>query len=170
MESSVVSKQDGSIVPAPSRVYEPSAGVSESYFLMVTPDGSGGRPIIKFADINAIETRWVEWASWKNFQIDTLVMVIKVQRRLFDYNAHYNAFLLQQITEEEFEEISSQFVYEPKTYDEKELSARIVYLGQLAEVDFSVSELAEIFQCDYESIKKTISLLNHDISDKYLKS
>ena len=45
---------------------------------------------------------------------DTLVEVILSQRRLLEYNGFYNAFLMGQMEELEFEKIAKKFTYKPK--------------------------------------------------------
>ena len=89
---------------------------------------------------------------------DTLVEVILSQRRLLEYNGFYNAFLMGQTEESEFEKIAKKFTYKPKTINAKILSLKINILYNLTKIDYSTSELADIFQCDNSDVDAVIRL------------
>lgn len=90
---------------------------------------------------------------------DTLVEVILSQRRLLEYNGFYNAFLMGQLNELEFEKIAKKFTYKPKTIDVKILSSKVNILANLTKIDYSTSELADIFQCNSNDIVTAIRLI-----------
>lgn len=89
---------------------------------------------------------------------DTLVEVILSQRRLLEYNGFYNAFLMGQMAELEFEKIAKKFTYKPKTINAKILSLKINILLNLTKIDFSTSELSDIFQCNNSDVDTVIRL------------
>ena len=83
-----------------------------------------------------------------NEDVKLLQDVVKWQHNLLDYNAHYSAFLLEQVTESEFEEVASSFVYEQEEVDPAFLSANVERVLNLTQIDYPPSELAEFFRCD----------------------
>jgi hypothetical protein len=93
---------------------------------------------------------------------DTLVEVIFSQKRALDYNGYYNAFLMNQLTEEEFLKIAEEFIYSPKIIDIKILISKISILMDLTKIDYSTSELADIFQCNNERIMEAIKQINNN--------
>lgn len=90
---------------------------------------------------------------------DTLVEVILSQRRSLEYNGFYTAFLMGQMEEVEFEKIAIEFTYEPKIIDINILSSKINILYDLTKIDYSTSELADIFQCDFNEVTAAIRLI-----------
>lgn len=91
------------------------------------------------------------------FQINTLIEVIQSQKRLIEYNSYYNAFLLGQLSEEEFEKISDKFTYKPKKILAQQLKAKIHCLKNLTQINFTPCELAEIFQCASSSVTNILT-------------
>jgi hypothetical protein len=96
------------------------------------------------------------WAFQKTHEIDTLVGVIRWQRRLLDYNAHYNAYLLDQMSDRQFEKIAHSFLYEPKDCDALDLITRISTILELTDIDFTPSEFADLFQCKADIVLKAV--------------
>jgi hypothetical protein len=90
---------------------------------------------------------------------DTLVEVILSQRRSLEYNGFYNAFLMGQMGELEFEKIAKTFTYKPKTINMKVLSSKVNILFNLTKIDYSTSELADIFQCNSNDVVTAIRLI-----------
>ncbi|MDM8550433.1 hypothetical protein QUF72_10160 [Desulfobacterales bacterium HSG2] len=95
--------------------------------------------------------------------IGILTDVIKSQKQLIEYNAIYNAFVLEHISEEDFMEESEHYSYTPKDTDANELVDKLSCVLKYTGIKFSSSELAEIFQCKHENIEKALRKLPKDI-------
>jgi hypothetical protein len=91
--------------------------------------------------------------------INTLVEVITSQKRLLDYQAVYNAFLLEQISEEEFIKAAETFSYLPKRLNIDELTKKLSCLMQRTHLDFSVTELSDLFECERETVEQSLANL-----------
>jgi len=153
-------------------IYAPSDGVREIY-----ADGAEimfGVPISKlqFDSADGIEKQddiSVEKREIKthienrclNFENDIQILanVVKSQKKLIEYNAIYNAFLLGQISEEEFIEESESYAYSPQHIDTEILLNNLKCLFKYIGSDFTSSELADIFQCKYENVEKILKQL-----------
>jgi len=98
------------------------------------------------------------YKRWE-MEINTLTEVIKSQHKLLDYNAVGNAFWLGQLSEEEFTQESERFCYQPKPTNVEELTAKISCLIRLTGIDFSISELADIFECQQEVVEEVVAKL-----------
>jgi hypothetical protein len=86
-----------------------------------------------------------------------MLKMIKAQRRLIQYNGHYIALLLGQITEDEFENISKELAYDPRNIDEHELAYQIRCLHALTGLDYSASDFADIFECDENTVIRSLT-------------
>ncbi len=98
------------------------------------------------------------------FVKDTLVEVILSQKKLLDYNGVYNAFLLDQLSEEEFEQEAKTFIYKPASIDPKKLSIKIEILYNYTKIDYSTSELSNIFHCDIDNVEESIKIITNKIN------
>jgi hypothetical protein len=96
----------------------------------------------------------------KKFQLDTLVGVIKWQADLLDYNGHYNAYLLGQTTDEEFEQVAQKFAYEPLDVPPDHLFLRIRTILDLTDINYTPGDFASMFRCNRESVIRAVDKLN----------
>lgn len=96
------------------------------------------------------------------FVKDTLVEVIFSQKRSLDYNGFYNAFLMRQLSEEEFIKIAEKYTYQPKTIDINVLTSKVTILFNLTQIDYSTSELADIFQCTGSNVTEAIQFIGNN--------
>ena len=96
------------------------------------------------------------------FVKDTLVEVIFSQKRSLDYNGFYNAFLMRQLSEEEFINIAGKYTYQPKTIDINVLASKVNILFNLTQIDYSASELADIFQCTGSNVNEAIQFIGNN--------
>lgn len=103
------------------------------------------------------------WLLYEDLQCDVEVLsdVIKSQKRLLDYNGHYNAFLMGQISEDEFMEISDKFAYRPRNINIEELADKLNRFFKYIGLEFLPSELSEIFRCDPKSIEAALVSVQH---------
>ncbi|MCK9375696.1 MAG: hypothetical protein M0P73_06055 [Syntrophobacterales bacterium] len=141
---------------------ETDDATSPKYDLLVRVYG----PTLEDAEVNITGT--IEFKKhfdniFKYFKFvkDTLVEVILSQKRTLDYNGFYNAFLLEQVSEEEFDKIAEQFTYTPKVIDHKLLASKINALLELTKIDYSTSELSDIFQCDNDNVTEAIQTIRN---------
>jgi endonuclease/exonuclease/phosphatase (EEP) superfamily protein YafD len=100
------------------------------------------------------------WLNQTKRDVATLVEVVNWQHALLDYNAQYNAFLLNQTTEEEFENLSKQIAYEPTNQLPSELAYKIQTVIALTGLDLTSADFASLFRCTKESLDKALDLLN----------
>lgn len=151
-----VKRQDGSSVPI-APYYESSLADAGRKYIIGVADNSTKEINVGFFDMRKVEDRWKMWSTWKDQQIKTLATVIRSQQRLLEYNSYYSAFLLGQLTEDDFQKAAAKFAYKQEQCDVNELTYRIGWLTHLTDLDFSVSDLAEIFQCNQDVIRQAIS-------------
>ncbi|MGA9756109.1 MAG: hypothetical protein WBV23_13310 [Desulfobaccales bacterium] len=98
---------------------------------------------------------------------DTLKEVILSQKRSLEYHGVYNAFLMGQTSEIEFEKIAKKFTYKPKSINAKILSSKINILFNITKIDYSPSELADLFRCNINDVTTAIKLMprNNSLGD-----
>jgi len=118
---------------------------------------------IDLADTNALRLHFNNICSALNNDIKTLSDVIKSQKQLIEYNAIYNAFVLEHISEEDFIEESEGYSYTPRNLNIHELVSKLSCLLRHTGIKFASSELAEIFQCQYENIEEALKKLPKEI-------
>jgi hypothetical protein len=100
---------------------------------------------------------------------DTLKEVILAQKKSLEYHGVYNAFLMGQMSESEFEEIAKKFTYKPKSINVRLLSSKINILFNITKIDYSPSELSDIFHCNMNDVTQAIHLLTGNKSLKEVK-
>ena len=93
-----------------------------------------------------------------------LVEVIKKQKTLTDYNGFYNAFLLNQISEEDFKKIAEKFVFSPTTCDESEVKKKTLVLLHTTGISFSAADLSYFWECPEEQIEVILTKLEEEKS------
>jgi hypothetical protein len=96
-----------------------------------------------------------------NFVKNTLVEVILSQRRSLEYNGFYNAFLMGQLPENRFVKIAKRFAYRPRPINNKLLSIKINILRDATNIDYTPSELADIFKCNVDHVRTAIQSISN---------
>jgi hypothetical protein len=130
------------------------------YDLLIRVEGSTDEDIkLNITETNDFKRHFGNIFNYFNFLKNTLVEVILSQKRSLDYNGFYNAFLMQQLSEEEFINIAKEFTYQPKTCIVTVLLSKINLLFDLTKIDYSSSELADIFQCHGNDIVQAMQLI-----------
>jgi hypothetical protein len=89
----------------------------------------------------------------------TLVMVIKKQKNLIDYNSYYISYLLNQISEDEFYRIAEDFAYSTQPCDESDIEKKTLLLLGTTGVSFSGSDLSYFWGCSEEEIESVLKKL-----------
>jgi len=84
---------------------------------------------------------------------------IKMLRKNLDYNGYYNAFLLDQINEKEFEKISKKFVVSTNQECTATIESEIRTLVKHTDERFTPSEIADIFHVDESEAERVLENL-----------
>ena len=89
---------------------------------------------------------------WQAKQEDqeVLVKVVDWQHRLIEYNAHYTAFLLDQTSEEEFEQAAAEFMCEKQSIPVAALASHVQRVYDLTKIPYTASDIANLFCCEHE--------------------
>ncbi|WP_147406497.1 hypothetical protein [Pseudomonas reidholzensis] len=101
-------------------------------------------------------------ARWQN-DLRTLNNVINWQHRVLDFNSSYTAYLLEQISEEEFEKAAEAIAVEEMEHPINSLAVLIKKTLELTEIEFSPSDLANLLHCSVESVDKALSLIPRNL-------
>ena len=109
-----------------------------------------------------LKSHFADIFEYFKFVKDTLVEVVFSQKRSLDYNGFYNAFLMRQLSEDEFVNIAEKYTYQPKNIDIKLLASKVNILFNLTQIDYSISELADIFQCTGSNVAEAIQFIGNN--------
>lgn len=96
--------------------------------------------------------------EFKNF-LSVLLDIIKEQGRQLEFDGYYISYLLGNLTQEEFEEVSRTYVVEAKANTAEAIKDRVEILHALRGHDISVSEMAQYLHSDEETVMKALKLL-----------
>lgn len=91
--------------------------------------------------------------------ISLLSRVIVWQRRTIEYNALYTAFLLDAMTDDEFEEEANKFLVTQQSVDASQIASEMSRIEELTELKFDTSDYADFFRCSQENVMQGMSLL-----------
>ena len=141
----------------------------------ITPDSTIWFRVAMGQDSNAaivasvresdITKRIAKWWGYHDFAERTLGDAVDALKRTIDYNGVYNSFLLSQITEEEFEQASLDFVLEPSSCDSELVSRQIEVLLAFTKSDFTTSEIVEIFSAPEDVVEDAVKQLRLELSE-----
>lgn len=107
-----------------------------------------------------VAARLNNYAAAMTRDINLLKSVIHWQHRRLDYGSIYNAYLMDQITEEEFETAVEQFAYEPQNVDPDVLAADASRVFELTEIPYEPSDLADLFQCEHANMMEAVKMVS----------
>ena len=115
---------------------------------------------------SSMETLQIQWqmptatftATFHDF-LATLLEIIRGQGRQLEYEGYYISYLLGNLTEEEFETVSSTYVTETQDTPFEQLKDKVRVLTALKGHDITVQEMAQYLRCDEESIERALQLL-----------
>ena len=120
---------------------------------------------IEQLDLIAVRPTETVAASFNNFfkrfgeRESILVNVIKKQKNLIDYNSHYIAYLLDQMTQDEFYRIAEGFAYSTEQCDESDIEKKTLLLLETTEISFSASDLSYFWGCSEDGIENVLEKL-----------
>lgn len=100
------------------------------------------------------------WANERLQDIDSLKAVVRWQHSVIDYNAVYQAYLMDQLTDDEFELEAEKFVYDTKSVDPNDLAAKIQRVYQLTNIQYTPSDLGDLFQCEHSEVMRALALVH----------
>lgn len=89
--------------------------------------------------------------------INVLARTIKSLKLNREYNGTFIAYLSGQLSEEEFLEEAEKYAYEPTAEITEETLREIKILYENTKLEFSPSEIAEIFHLDFDACAEAIS-------------
>lgn len=91
--------------------------------------------------------------------IDLLCSVIFWQKRTIDYQALHTAFLLDSLSEEEFEQEAEKFTVHQKNIPSEKVASVIERLDSLIGIKFDTSDYSDYFQCSQKNVMDGLRLL-----------
>lgn len=132
--------------------------------------------VTQWCDTNELQRFVIGLAETKQHDVDLLKSFAAWQKKKLDYQAVYNAYILEAISEEEFEEESAPYVVEIKEVDSAAIGKAMDELVELLPFEVSTSDFADYFECEPEDVVLAISavsrneklraLLSNDAVDK----
>lgn len=97
-----------------------------------------------------VQQQLSKWMNCMMADVSQLKGVIRWQHHLIDYNSSYQAYLMDQLSDEEFEEVAEKFAYEPREIDVEQLAAGVERIYSLTGIAYTPSDICSLFQCDHE--------------------
>lgn len=131
------------------RRQEEDPGLSEYMVGLFKKDGSAGT---RWVDAKDFASDIIEVGNRLEFNIKTLAEVVERQSAILDYNGLYIAYLLDQMTEEQFEEESEKYLLESCNEKPEVIARKIEVLREHTKLDLTRSDLADLFCCDESEI------------------
>ncbi|MBN3862096.1 hypothetical protein HCU66_07620 [Pseudomonas frederiksbergensis] len=122
--------------------------------------------------ISTIETqtfvsRFLQLQSeWKD-DVRLLNDVINWQHKINDFNSSYAAYLLEQIDDEEFDKVAEALAYEELDTPPIAIVPVIGRLLELTTLDYTPSDLANMFHCSQETVQEALALLPDHLIDAH---
>lgn len=92
--------------------------------------------------------------------IELLGSVISWQKRTIDYQALHMAFLLNSLSEEDFEQESEKFIVRQGAVDPSMIAAVVEKLDTLVGLRLDTSDYADYFQCTQENVMSGLRQLS----------
>jgi hypothetical protein len=103
-------------------------------------------------------------AGWRS-DISALREVVEWQHRVIDFNSSYVAYLLEQISEEEFESVAESSVVDEVDKDKYQVASMIDRVLRLTNLDYTASDFSNMLACSQEAVVEALEFL----ADKYPK-
>lgn len=91
--------------------------------------------------------------------IGLLCSVVFWQKRTIDYQALHTAFLLNSLSEEEFEQEADKFTVHQKDLPPGTIASVVERLDSLIGIKFDTSDYADYFQCSQQNVMAGLRLL-----------
>jgi len=91
--------------------------------------------------------------------IGLLCSVIFWQKRTIDYQALHTAFLLNSLSEEDFEQEADKFTVHQKDLPPERIASVVERLDSLIGIKFDTSDYSDYFQCSQQNVMAGLRLL-----------
>ena len=114
---------------------------------------------MRYADTQTVMDGINNYIFQHSQNIELLRSVIFWQKRTIDYQALYTAFLLESISEEDFETESDKFMIHYNRVEPEHIAHDIDKMDSLIGIDFDTSDYSDFFQCDQENVMEGLKLL-----------
>lgn len=105
-------------------------------------------------------------SEWKD-DVRLLNDVINWQHKINDFNSSYAAYLLEQIDDEEFDKVAEALAYEELDTPPIAIVPVIGRLLELTTLDYTPSDLANMFHCSQETVQEALALLPDHLVDAH---
>ena len=105
-------------------------------------------------------------SEWKD-DVRLLNDVINWQHKVNDFNSSYAAYLLEQIDDDEFDKVAEALAYEELDTPPTDIVPVIGRLLELTTLDYTPSDLANMFRCSQETVQEALALLPHHLIDAH---
>lgn len=94
--------------------------------------------------------------------INLLCSVIFWQKKTIDYQALHTAFLLNSLSEDEFEQEADKFTVHQKNLPPENIATTVEWLDSLVGIKFDTSDYADYFQCSQQNVIAGLRLLTDE--------
>ncbi|NMG29445.1 hypothetical protein [Aromatoleum evansii] len=138
---------------------------THDYLLRMTSDNTSDSWNISYARTSELAAAFQSLFAQKESDVQSLISVVRWQHRLIDYNSHYAAFLLEQISEDEFAQIAEDYAYEPNDASPKDLSQIISRIIDLTGISYTPSEMADCFRCNHDEVLEAFKLASANLPE-----
>lgn len=122
---------------------------------------SGGMTLSLSSMMRSIdfETRLETWASSMIADVAALQHVALWQHKVIEYNSLYQAYLMDQLTDDEFETEAEKYAYEQSEISRDELRDGVGRIYRLTNIAYSPSDIADLFHCSHEEAVEAVTNL-----------
>lgn len=90
-------------------------------------------------------------------EIAQLKDIVHWQHDLIDYNATFQAYLMEQLTDDEFAQEAEKYAYEPEQADAEQLAASVERIYALTGIAFTPSDICGLFRCDHDAAVSAVA-------------
>lgn len=108
---------------------------------------------VSVANTSSLLRQFSEYVIGFERDINVLKGVVNWQHKVIDYNSSYTAFLMEQITEEEFEQVAIGFAEAPVEISAFDLAYDIERIHTLTGIDYSVMDYANMFGASEDAVE-----------------
>lgn len=146
-----------------------------SEFVDVLSSAHGADRIVRYVSTSSIDKPVSPWKTWslnsvfravlheQDEDIRYLKAITEWQKHRLDYQAVYNAYLLEAIDESEFLEEAEKFSSTYREVEPSEMVAGIAKISKLVSFRLDLSDYADFFGVETEAVKAAFALLPVDI-------
>lgn len=139
------------------------------------------RVIIRYVNTSSIDKQVFSWKSQnlisafqtvlheQDEDIRYLKAITDWQKHRLDYQAVYNAYLLEAIDESEFLKEAEKFASMYREVEPSEIVAGIAKISKLVSFSLDLSDYADFFGIEMDAVKAAVDLLPLDIRQSALK-